>query len=215
MNPSHSVLPLPEELINPTISGDARQLLKSLRKPLPEPVLHPVLVVVSGLPGTGKSVLSQRLAERLPLAVLESDALRKALVPTPLHTADEHGRLFQAIHELIDLLLEQGIPLLLDATSLVEAHREHLYHIAGRHDAKVILVRVKAPPDLVRQRLEARASRSQRQDHSDADWEVYQRPRPSQEPIRRNHMVVDTSRDIQPAVEKVVREVNRWMRRGR
>ena len=215
MNPSHRFLSPPGEPTTQTISGDAQLLLNSLGASLPEPVLHPVLVVVSGLPGTGKSVLSQRLAERLPLAVLESDALRKALVPTPLHTADENGRLFQAIHELIDLLLEQGIPLLLDATSLVEAHRERLYHIAGRRDAKVILVRVKAPPDLVRQRLEARASSSQRRDHSDADWEVYQRLRPSQEPIRRNHLVVDTSGDVQPAVEKVVREANRWMRRGR
>ena len=61
----------------------------------------------------------------------------------------------------------------------------------------------------------SRASSNQRQDHSDADWAVYQRLRPSQEPIRRNHLVIDTSKDVQPAVEKVVREVNRWMRRGR
>ena len=194
------------------ISDDARQLLENLKTPLPEPVLYPVLVAVSGLPGTGKSFFSQRLVERLPLAVLESDALRKALVPSPLHTAEESARLFQAIHELIDLLLEYCVPVLLDATNLLESHREHLYHIAEQRSAKVILVRVAAPPGMVRQRLEERTGGSQRQDHSDADWEVYQRLRPSQEPIRRNHLVVDTSQDIQPAVERVTRVANRWIR---
>ena len=197
------------------ISDDARQLLENLKTPLPEPVLYPVLVAVSGLPGTGKSFFSQRLVERLPLAVLESDALRKALVPSPLHTAEESARLFRAIHELTDLLLEHCVPVLLDATNLLESHREHLYHIAGQRSAKVILVRVEAPPGMVRQRLEERTGGSQRQDHSDADWEVYQRLRPSQEPIRRNHLVVDTSRDIEPAVERVAREINRWIRWGR
>ena len=194
------------------ISDDARQLLENLKTPLPEPVLYPVLVAVSGLPGTGKSFFSQRLVERLPLAVLESDALRKALAPSPLHTTEESARLFRAIHELIDLLLEYCVPVLLDATNLLESHREHLYHIAGQRSAKVILVRVEAPPGMVRQRLEERTGGSQRQDHSDADWEVYQRLRPSQEPIRRNHLVVDTSQDIQPAVERVTRVANRWIR---
>ena len=196
-----------------TISAGIRQLLDSLGERLPEPVLNPVLIVVSGLPGTGKSSFSNRLAERVPVVVVESDAMRKAMVPSPLYTAEESARLFQAIHGLIDLLLERCVPVLLDATSLVEADREHLYQIAGRHSAKVILVRVEAPPEVVRQRLERRAKDAH--GHADADWEVYQRMRPSQEPIRRNHMVVDTSGDIGPAVEKIVREINRWIRRGR
>lgn len=197
------------------ISDDALRLVESLKRPLPEPVLHPVLVGVSGLPGTGKSFLSRRLAERLPLAVLESDALRKGLVPSPLHTAEESARLFRAVHELIDLLLEQCIPVLLDATNLLAAHREHLYHIAERRKAKLILVQVKALPEVVRQRLAERASDTRRPDHSDADWEVYLRMHPSQEPIRTNHLVIDTSGDIGPGVERVVREVQRWMRWGR
>ena len=215
MNTSHNLFTPSGGSTTHTLSGDAQQLLESVRGRLPEPVLHPVLVVVSGLPGTGKSSFSHCLAERVPLAVLESDALRKELVPSPLHTAKESARLFQAVHELIDLLLEQCVPVLLDATSLVEAHREHLYHIANQRHAKVILVLLEAPPEVVRQRLEARANTTQLQDHSDADWQVYQRMRPSQELIRRNHVVVDTSEDIGPAVEKVAHRINRWIRRGR
>ena len=182
---------------------------------MPEPALHPVLVVVSGLPGTGKSFFSRQLSESMPLVILESDALRKALVSSPVHTAGESARLFKTIHELIDLLLGYSIPVLLDATSLAESHRERLYRIAEQWDAKVILVRMKIPSEVARQRLDERASTSPRRDRSDADWGVYERMVPSQEPIRRNHLVVDTSQDITSAVDRVASQISRWIRRGR
>ena len=193
-------------------SRDARRLLQSLDGLLPEPVLQPVLVVVSGLPGTGKSYFSRRLAQQAPLAVLESDALRKVLTPSPIHTAEESARLFQAIHEVIDILLGQRLSVLLDATSLAETHREHLYRLAERHNAKMMLVLVEAPPQVVRQRLDVRGKSPLRQDHSDADWDVYQRMRPLQEPIKRDHISVDTSGDIEPVIEKVARDIQLWTR---
>lgn len=194
-----------------TISSDAGRLLQSLVGSLPEPVLRPVLVLVCGLPGTGKSFFSRRLAERAPLAVLESDALRKALVPNPRHTSKESARLFQAIHEVIGLLLGQRVSVLLDATSQAEAHREHLYRLAEQHNAKIIVVLVEAPPEVVHQRLMARGKTPLRQDHSDADWAVYQRMRPRQEPIRHEHTLVDTSGDIEPVVERAAKEIHRWI----
>ncbi len=213
MNPLHNTRPH-SDWQSATTSSDARKLLESLPKPLPEPVLHPVLVAVSGLPGSGKSFFSRRLAERIPLVVLESDALRKVLVPSPLHTAEESTSLFRAIHQLIAMLLKDGVPVLLDATNLAEAHREPLYRIAAQCDARVVMVLAKAPVEVVRQRLETRMHLSQRQDSSEADWEVYQRLRPTQEPIHRSHIVVDTSRDMVPAMEKVLREIHHWMRKA-
>jgi predicted kinase len=43
-----------------------------------------VLIVMAGLPGTGKSTLAARLAERLGGAVLSKDAVRAALFPAPV-----------------------------------------------------------------------------------------------------------------------------------
>ncbi len=44
---------------------------------------------------------------------------------------------------------------------------------------------------------------------SDAGWEVYQRMAPTIQKIRRNHYVVDTSRDITPVLDKIARELRR------
>lgn len=190
------------------LADDVRTLRESLSE-LPEPMVSPPFIVVSGLPGTGKSYLCRRLAERLGYPILESDALRKVLFPSPNYTPQENGRLFQACHTLIEGLLQKGIPLIYDATNLVEHHREHLYRIADRVGAKLILVRVEAPPEVVQQRLGDRSSTVRRTDKSDADWSVYQKMRASAQRIRRNHFAADTSKDIQPVIEKVVREANR------
>jgi len=186
--------------------SDARRLSESLGE-LPEPAAEPVLVVISGLPGTGKSYFSKQLAERIPFLVLESDALRRALFSPPGYSSQESSQLFQAIYRLVEELLERGIPLILDATNLSERLRERLYSIADRLSIKLVLVRVEAPPEVVRERLERRAGDSD--SRSDADWAVYCKMVPSVERIRRNHYVVDTSRDITPVLDKIVRQINR------
>jgi len=188
--------------------SDVQRLTESLGQ-LPEPMVEPAFIVVSGLPGSGKSYFCNRLAERLPFVILESDALRKILFPSPTYSLQESNRLFRACHLLIEQLLRKGIPLILDATNLSERYRERLYSIADRLDVKLILVRVEAPVEVVRERLKARREGANPEDKSDADWEVYQRMRPVVQKIRRNHYAVDTSRDITPVLDKIVREVKR------
>lgn len=187
------------------LNPDVRRLLASLGE-FPEPVAAPFLVVVSGLPGTGKSYFCRQLARRLAATILESDALRKALFSKPDYRAEESTRLFRLIHRLIAELLARGIPLIFDATNLSERRREYLYRIAERALARLVIVRTEAPPGLVYERLEARRNGTEK---SDADWAVYQKMRPQVEQIRRHHYAVDTSRDITPVLDKIVRELRR------
>jgi predicted kinase len=185
------------------------QRLKQGLKELPEPVATPVFVVVSGLPGTGKSYFSRKLQERIPSVIVESDSLRKRLFPTPTYSPQESHRLFNACHRLIEEFLSSGIRVILDATNLVEQHRERLYHISQRLRVKLIIVKVEAPRELVLQRLQGRSSGVDSEDNSEAGWSIYQRMRTTAERIRRNYFAVDTSRDITSVIDKVVREAKR------
>lgn len=195
-------------MVDTQVVSDAQRLSESLGQ-LPDPVVKPAFIVVSGLPGTGKSYFSSKLAERLPFIILESDALRKTLFSSPAYSAPESSHLFQAIHHLIEALLRRGVPLILDATNLSEQYRERLYNIADRLNVKLILVRVEAPPDVVYERLKARSKGTNSKSMSDADWTVFQKMQPTVQKIRRNHYAADTSRDITPVLDKIVREVNR------
>jgi len=188
------------------VVSDVDRLSESLGE-LPEPMVEPAFIAVSGLPGTGKSYFCSKLAERLQFVILESDALRRALFSPPSYSSQESSRLFRAVHLLIERLLKKGVPLILDATNLSERYREHLYSIADRLNVKLILVCVEAPPQVVHERLKTRRENSEGK--SDADWSVYQRMKSSVQKICRNYYAVDTSRDITPIIGKIVREVNR------
>jgi predicted kinase len=190
------------------LSQDLTKLRESLGS-LPEALANPGFVVVSGLPGTGKTFFCRKLAERQPFCILESDAIRKALFPSPDYNAAESARLFAACHSLIEWLLKNGVPVIFDATNLSEHHREHLYRISDKTRARMVLVRVEAPPALAYQRLQARKNGAVPEDKSDADWEVYRQMKPRTEKIRRNHFAVDTSRDITPVIDKIIRTLNR------
>ncbi len=185
-------------------NADARRLAGVVGR-LPPVEARPAFIVVSGLPGTGKSHFCRRLAKRLSYPVLESDTLRRELFPNPVYTSAESASLFRAIHHLIEDLLGRGTPVILDATNLSERHRRVLYDIAERTGARLVLVRVVAPPDLVKSRLEARTGSGKAT--SDADWSVYRKLKPTVDKIQRRHYTVDTSRDIKPALEEIVREV--------
>jgi len=176
---------------------------------LPEPQVGPPLIVVSGLPGTGKSFFCRKVAEKLPFLILTSDSLRRVLFPTPQHNEQENKRLFSACHVLVEELLKKGIPVIFDATNLLEHHREYLYRAAERAEAKLILVWVEASQEVVRQRLLARERTAVPECDSEAGWEVYNKMKPRREKIPRNHLVVDTSQDIAAAVDKIVRATSR------
>jgi len=191
-----------------SLSEDTQRLRQSLGG-LPQAQVKPPFVVISGLPGTGKSFFCRKLAERLPFVILASDAFRKVLFPSPVYDESENRRLFPACHALVEELLEKGIPVIFDATNLLERHREYLYHIADKTGAKLILVCVEAPPEVVRQRLLARERGVDSQNDSQAGRDVYQRMEARKQKISRNYFVVDTSRDIAPVIDKIMRVIRK------
>jgi len=189
--------------------ADDVSVLKQSLPPLPEAVANPALVVVSGLPGTGKSFFCRRLAERLDIVILESDSLRRRLFATPSYSKEESTQLFRACHGLVEELLRKGVSVALDATNLEEHNREQLYHIADQSGARLVVVRMEAPVEVVQQRLEQRSRREDQSDHSEADWNVYSKMKTTVDKIGRNHFAVDSSQDIAPVIDKIVRLVNR------
>ena len=186
---------------------DADALRRALQPELaqvePAHTGRPALVVLCGLPGTGKSYFAAKLAGRTPCLTLGSDRLRKILVPQPRYTRGEHRRVFVAAHRLLAELLAQGYRVIFDATNLTERARQPLYDIAATAGAQLLLVGFDAPEDVVRQRLNRRAAGLSEDSYSDADWQIYRRLSPGAEPIAGPHYRVDSSQDIGPVLEEL------------
>jgi len=172
-----------------------------------ETTAYPVLILMSGLPGSGKSYLSERIVQQLPAVIVESDRVRKVLFPHPTYEAEESATVHRACHELTGRLLRKGVRVILDATNLVEFQREWLYSLAERSGARLLVVHTVAPEEVIRQRLERRKTNGD--STSDADWQVYLRMSKREQGIDRTHLCIDTSQDISQAVHKIVKAASR------
>jgi len=164
-------------------------------------------VMAAGLPGSGKSRFCRELRRRTCAVILESDALRQVLFPQPDYSQAESRRLFAAIHAAIERLLQAGVHTILDATNLAEWQREPVYATAERTGARLVLVWLEAPPQIVQARLANRCHGADTQDRSTAGHAVYERMRAQVEEIRRPHRVVDTSRRTQEALDAIAEEM--------
>lgn len=88
-------------------------------------------VWLTGPPASGKSTIARAFRDLLArrgvrAVVLESDALRRELTPEPTYEAGERDRFYAAVAGLAALLVEQGFPVIVDATAPRRAHRERL-----------------------------------------------------------------------------------------
>ncbi len=181
---------------------NVRQVQESVHIPsrkLPQPTL----ILLSGLPGTGKSYLAKRLAERLPVVVIASDQVRRLLFQEPSYSAQEHYVVHSTCEAVVADLLRRGYSVVFDATNLLRQHRKHHYDLAEECAAKLLILQTTASPAMVKQRLQERQAGLQPAHCSDADWEVYLDYAAKQEPIRRPHRVVDTSGSIESLVEQI------------
>lgn len=176
-------------------------LLESSLSNLPGATSAPALIVMIGLPGSGKSHFARQLSQRFPVAALDSDTLRATLFPAPEHSPLENRRLFPAMHLVIDRLLTRRVSVIVDATNLKEASRKPYYAIAKRRGARLLLVRTWAPPAIVKDRLRKRESAINPDDRSTATVAVYEKMRQDVERISRRHLSVNTSKPLGIALD--------------
>jgi predicted kinase len=169
--------------------------------------MRPVLVVLVGAPASGKSTLAARLAVRLPAAVVQSDAIRKALVAVPRYTPDEHRQVFAAAHAATMRLLRAGRHVVFDATNLEEAPRRALAAIAVECGASLVVARLVVSAAAARARLERRAVARAPGDLSDADWSVYRLLAARFEPIQGPHWVLNGGVDADAVAALLARRI--------
>ena len=153
------------------------------------------LVLLSGLPGTGKTTFAARLAPGLAALVLESDRVRRDLFPRRRYTRKESGSVFAAMRERAEAALGEGRNVIIDATNLRESERSGFLELAKRQRARVVAVRLTAPAATVRARLA-----EPREGASEANIGVYNRMLGQEEPFALPCVQVDSRYCLEASV---------------
>lgn len=129
----------------------AEQLLSDLTIPAVR-WRRPVLVVIFGLPCTGKTELARHLARNFPLVNLATDAVRLRFgLPSGPAT-------HEVIYEAAASLLGQSIGIVWDGIHNGRCNRERVRCFATEHQAEAELIFTIASEAVMQQRLEMRLS---------------------------------------------------------
>lgn len=127
------------------------------------------LVLVGGLPGTGKSSLAGALADRLGFTVLSSDRIRKELAGLPpessasapfgagIYSAEWTERIYAELLHRAAVLMTRGESVVADASFTSAWEREAAEIASATVCADLVKIRCTAPLDLAAARLRTRA----------------------------------------------------------
>lgn len=151
-------MPLLTESVAEALWEEAQPLLS--KRPAPP---RPMLVLMSGVPLSGKSTLARALAARASARSLlvENDAVRarvaqRLAIPRPSYEGRENFFTYRASWLLARIALRSGSNVLHDATNLDEGQRKGGYAVADEAGAPVAVVMVLAPREV----RDARAARA-------------------------------------------------------
>lgn len=133
---------------------------------------RPGLVLVAGLPASGKSVFVRALAARSGAVAISSDIIRLALTDgSPSYSASESAMLYGLMVALARRLLEAGQAVVVDATSLYPEGRARTL-AAAPPGVVTVLVWTTVDETTAAARFAARVARLDPNDTSAADAAV-------------------------------------------
>ena len=182
----------------------------------------PILFITTGLVGSGKTALSQALAERMGFVVLSSDVTRKRLAQIPetehrfeeydsgIYSPDFSRKTYDAmLAEAKDILAEGG-SVIMDASFVKAEERKRVKALAEEMNASFFILECKSDEETTRRRLSRRLEQGS---VSDGRWEIYLLQKKRFEPVvevpPQKRVIIDTTQPIDKMVRYVLDKVTR------
>jgi predicted kinase len=161
------------------------------------PRLSPTLIVLSGLPGSGKTVLAEGLSRALSVPIFSVDPIEAAMWRAGLDKAKTGVAAYEVAQALADEHLRLRHSVIVDAVNAVEAPRIAWRKLAAKHRVSLKVIECVCSDETThRQRIEGRV-RSIAGTH-ELTWARLQQRRAEYEAWTDPRLVLDSSH-ISPA----------------
>ncbi len=162
----------------------------------------PIIFIVSGLTGTGKSTLASKLSVDYHAVTLNTDIIRKKLAgidkferhhdefDTGLYAPDRVAKTYDTMLQHAEDILKKGSNVVLDATFQQRSYRNKAQLIARNQNAIYLAIECVCPEPVAKRWLEERLKK---ETVSDGRWEIYQQQKKSFESFTDDefHIIID------------------------
>ncbi|SCF47179.1 AAA family ATPase [Micromonospora mirobrigensis] len=173
----------------------------------------PVLVVLSGPPGAGKTVLAHRLARAIGAPAICRDEIKEGMVHAAGDFTAAPGdelsvRTLSTFFQVLELLLSAGVTTVAEAAFQDRLWRPHLLPLAGLADIRVVHCRVPAgvARDRIRRRWHESPTRGAHADTHLDEEHIHAARHDTFDRVRLDvpEIEVDTSDGYRPGIEDIV-----------
>lgn len=142
-----------------------------------------MVIIIMGLPGSGKSYFAERLAGLLHATYMSSDRIRKSMIPNRTYSTKEKENVYDEMLRQMQLAIKEGRDFVLDGTFYLNSLRQKFTRKA-LPDCTIVFIEIRADEPIIRQRLE------QPRSDSEADFKVYQFLKSQWEPLKEQHLLL-------------------------
>ncbi|RKN80224.1 AAA family ATPase [Ulvibacterium marinum] len=143
-----------------------------------------MVVIILGLPGSGKSYFAERLAKMIDAEYINSDRLRKEIFLICVYSDKEKAKVYDMMLQKMKDAIQHHKNLVLDATFHKNETRKPF---VTQEKENLFFVQVWADESIIKERLK------RNRPYSDADFEVYQRLQQEWEPLEEPHLLLEST----------------------
>ncbi len=119
----------------------------------------PILLLLYGFPGSGKTYFARQLAENLQAAHVHGDRIRHELFEEPRYDRQENSIVAQLMEYMTGEFLTAGISVIYDINATRKAQRRHLREMARKKNARSLIVWFQMDADTAYSRTQNRDKR--------------------------------------------------------
>lgn len=148
----------------------------------------PILIIIMGLPGSGKTYFAKAFSKRIGGMHINSDMIRKDLDKQPAYAAADKAAIYSVMFNQVCQALKRGEIVVVDATFSLYKYRQPYFDFAQKNQIPVRPILVEADEHTIALRLQ------KKRPFSDADITVYKKIKSEFEPLNREHLVLNSDK---------------------
>lgn len=120
------------------------------------------VIVISGLPGSGKSTIAEGIAGKLKLPIFSVDPIESSILKSGIERSFETGLAAYLVAEaLASEQLSLGLSVIIDAVNSVKEARDMWRDLSKKHASRLIIIECMLDKDIHKKRIESRVRNMQ------------------------------------------------------
>lgn len=159
-----------------------------------------MLVVITGLPGSGKTTIADSLSKEIDAIVLSTDKIRKNMFKNPVYNENDKRVVYNELFSRAREYLSSGKNVILDGTFYTKSLRDKAKEVGASVSEKVIFIYCETPEQILKERITKRKDK-----FSDADFSVYLKIKEVFEDFEEEVIIVDTSKPIDSNIRDIIK----------